>query len=106
MGMPSLPAYCPSKHAVSRPSLTEASIGSPDSQFQIIGMTKQMGVDYAQDRIHVNCIAPGGIESPMTAPLIATKEGKERFASLHPWNAMGLPEDIANAALFLASDEA
>ena len=69
-------------------------------------MTKQMAVDYAQDRIHVNCIAPGGIESPMTAPLIATKEGKERFASLHPWNAMGLPEDIANAALFLASDEA
>ena len=69
-------------------------------------MTKQMAVDYAQERIHVNCLAPGCIETSMTAPQLASKEGKEAMDSLHPWNAIGRPEDVADAALFLASDEA
>jgi len=87
VGMPGMPSYATSKHA-------------------IVGMTKQMAVEYAQDRIHVNCLAPGCVESPMTANLLATKEGRAQMAGLHPWNAVGHPEDIANAALFLASDEA
>lgn len=69
-------------------------------------MTKQMAIDYAPDRIHVNCLAPGAIATPMTAPRLSTKEGQEAMARLAPWNAIGRPEDIADAALFLASDEA
>ena len=69
-------------------------------------MTKQMSIDYAQARIHVNCLAPGATETPMTAPQLSTKQGQEAMANLAPWNAIGRPEDIADAALFLASDEA
>ena len=69
-------------------------------------MTKQMAIDYAQDRIHINCLAPGATDTPMTAPQRATKEGEEGLNSLAPWNAIGRPEDVADAALFLASDEA
>lgn len=69
-------------------------------------MTKQMSIDYAQDRIHVNCLAPGATATPMTALQCATKDGEEAMANLAPWNAIGRPEDVADAALFLASDEA
>jgi len=69
-------------------------------------MTKQMAVDYAQDRIHVNCLGPGCVRSPMVANQLATKEGEAQMAGTNPWNGIGDPEDVANAALFLASDEA
>jgi NAD(P)-dependent dehydrogenase (short-subunit alcohol dehydrogenase family) len=69
-------------------------------------MTKQMSVDYAQERIHIDALAPGCVETPMTAPQLATKAGREQMADLHPWNDIGRPEDVADAALFLASDEA
>lgn len=69
-------------------------------------MTKQMAIDYAQDRIHINCVNPGAVKTPMIEALVATKEGEDQLAGMYPWNALGRPEDIANAALFLASDEA
>lgn len=69
-------------------------------------MTKAMALDYAQDRIHINCVTPGFVYSPMIASFISTKESEEQLAGRHPWNALGRPEDVADAALFLASDEA
>ena len=42
----------------------------------------------------------------MIASITADPEGKAALAAQHPWNALGRPEDIADAALFLASDEA
>jgi NAD(P)-dependent dehydrogenase (short-subunit alcohol dehydrogenase family) len=69
-------------------------------------MTKQMAIDYARDRIHVNCLGPGCVQSPMTANQLATDQGAAIMAGIHPWNAVGQPEDVANAALFLASDDA
>lgn len=42
----------------------------------------------------------------MVANQLATKEGEAQMAGVHPWNAIGRPEDVADAALFLASDEA
>ena len=65
-----------------------------------------MAVDYAKDRIHINCLCPGFVESPMIASITADPDGKAALAAQHPWNALGRPEDIADAALFLASDEA
>lgn len=69
-------------------------------------MTKQMAVDYAKDRIHINCLCPGFVQSPMIASITEDPEAKAGLESQHPWNALGRPEDIADAALFLASDEA
>ena len=69
-------------------------------------MTKQMAVDYAKDRIHINALCPGFVESPMIAAITADPEAAAGLAAQHPWNALGRPEDIADAALFLASDEA
>ena len=71
----------------------------------VVGMTKQMALDYAKDRIHVNCLCPGFTESPMISGLTADPQVKEGLEGQHPWGALGTVEDIANAALFLCSDE-
>ena len=68
-------------------------------------MTKQMALDYAKDRIHVNCLCPGFTESPMISSITADTQMRDAIAAQHPWNALGAPEDIANAALFLCSDD-
>jgi 3-oxoacyl-[acyl-carrier protein] reductase len=73
----------------------------------MIGMTQQLAVEYARDKIRVNAIAPGAIVTPMTAERMNTnpwfkREAIEGTPMLHP----GVPEDIAYACLFLASDEA
>lgn len=49
---------------------------------------------------------PGFVYSPMITSFISTKENEQQLAGRHPWNALGRPEDVADAALFLASDEA
>ena len=72
----------------------------------VVGMTKQMALDYAKDRIHVNALCPGFTESPMISMLTADKDTKTALDAQHPWGAIGTAEDIANAALFLCSDEA
>ena len=65
-----------------------------------------MALDYAQDRIHINAICPGFVESPMISSMTQVAEVKSGLEAKHPWNALGRPEDVADAALFLASDEA
>lgn len=65
-----------------------------------------MALDYAKDRIHVNCLCPGFTESPMISMLTADKDTKVALNGQHPWGEIGTAEDIANAALFLCSDEA
>lgn len=42
----------------------------------------------------------------MIASMISTAENEGELAAAHPWNSLGRPEDVADAALFLASDEA
>lgn len=71
------------------------------SKGAIISMTKAMALEFASRSIQVNCIAPGFIETPMTG--ILTESQKESILSKIPLGRMGIPEEIANAALFLAS---
>src|SRR5262249_15931812 len=60
----------------------------------------------ARDRIRVNCICPGGINTPIFNFLSPDREQIEKLLSpLHPLRRAGQPEDIANMALFLASSE-
>ncbi|KAJ5682837.1 Short-chain dehydrogenase [Penicillium macrosclerotiorum] len=81
------PSYCASKGAVS-------------------SLTRQVALDYASSRIHVNAICPGYTQTAIF------KETTERGTSLtdlerkHPFNGPGMPSDIANAAVVLASEDA
>lgn len=76
----------------------------------VMALTRNLAVDYADDGVRVNCIAPGAIDTPMLrrsfarAPDPAAKEAASR--ERHAMKRFGAPEEVAQAALFLASDEA
>ena len=72
-------------------------------------LTRSLALELAPDRIRVNCIAPvmgatGLLESFMGVP--DTPENRARFIATIPLGRLSEPRDIANAALYLASDEA
>jgi glucose 1-dehydrogenase len=70
-----------------------------------IYLTKQIAVDYAQDLIVCNCISPGKIVTGQ-AGSPADPARLENARRRTPWPRLGRPQDIANAAVFLASDRA
>lgn len=72
------------------------------SKSGVIGFTKSLALELASRGICVNCIAPGYIETRMTEAL--TDGQKEAILKKIPMGRVGSPEEIANAALFLASD--
>ena len=74
------------------------------SKAGLIGMTKSIAKEVASRGITANCIAPGWIETSMTDKL--SGEVKNEFLSHIPVGRIGSPDDIANAVIFLASDEA
>ena len=74
-----------------------ASTGNPGVE----GASKVLAKEVASRNIRINCIAPGFIQTRMTDKL--TEAQKEHILSQIPLKAMGKPEDIANAAVFLAS---
>jgi NAD(P)-dependent dehydrogenase (short-subunit alcohol dehydrogenase family) len=66
-------------------------------------------MDYARKGIRVNCICPGFIDTPLLRGLVGMpglEEQQERIREAHQLGRFGRPSEIANAALFLASDEA
>ena len=68
------------------------------------GMAKSLAKELATRNITVNVIAPGYIETDMTNAL--SEEQQEQIRSMIPLGKVGSPEDIANASVFLASDDA
>ncbi|KIE05492.1 Nodulation protein G [Candidatus Jidaibacter acanthamoeba] len=74
------------------------------SKAGVVGMTKAIAIESATRGITVNCIAPGFIETPMTD--ILKDEVKQQILQKVPMQRMGTPKEIANAVLFLASEEA
>jgi len=83
-GMPGIPPYTASKGGV-------------------LALSRATAMEYAKKNIRVNCINPGCIATPMAFGF--SEELKKRFTAAVPQGRFGEPEEVANAALFLASDE-
>jgi NAD(P)-dependent dehydrogenase (short-subunit alcohol dehydrogenase family) len=79
------------------------------SKHGVIGITRSMAADFARQGIRVNAICPGTIDTPMLQRVLDEipdqEAARKEFADLHPVGFIGQPEDVAYAALYLASDE-
>ena len=73
------------------------------SKAGIVAMSKSLAMEYAKKNINVNCISPGFIKTVMTDKI--DEKFKEIIVSKIPSARLGEPEDIANAVLFLCSDQ-
>ena len=73
------------------------------SKAGIIAMSKSLAIEYAKKNININCISPGFIKTAMTDKI--DEKFKEIIVSKIPSARLGNPEDIANAVIFLASDQ-
>jgi NAD(P)-dependent dehydrogenase (short-subunit alcohol dehydrogenase family) len=81
------PAYCAAKHGV-------------------IGLTKALATDLAKHRIRVNAICPGLIRTPLTEPYFADESFAAGLAAAVPLGMAGVPRQIGDVAVFLASEKA
>jgi len=88
LAIPSAPDYIASKHAV-------------------IGLTKSAALDYATQNIRVNAVLPGVTRTPMMeASIDANPQIEQWAAQIHPIKRLGMPHEVAEAALWLISDSA
>ena len=88
VGFAGLPAYVASKHAV-------------------VGLTKTAALENAKLGIRINAVCPGVIATPMIDRLIKNdKEAEKQFAKMEPVGRFGSPEEVANAVVWMCSDEA
>jgi NAD(P)-dependent dehydrogenase (short-subunit alcohol dehydrogenase family) len=85
IGISRRPAYTASKHGV-------------------VGLTKSLACDFGADGIRVNAICPGVIRTPLTESYFEDPSFEAELASTVPQRRYGVPRDVANAALYLASD--
>ncbi|MDG5766220.1 glucose 1-dehydrogenase [Balneolales bacterium ANBcel1] len=75
------------------------------SKSAILGLTRSMAVDLSPSGIRVNAIAPGFIDTPMSRRAFESDpERRNKVIARTPMQILGVPQDIANAAMFLASD--
>ena len=75
------------------------------SKAAVINLTRAMSTDHAAEGIRVNAICPGTIETPPVQRMMANAEALATNLEAHAVGRLGRPEEIANAALWLASDE-
>jgi NAD(P)-dependent dehydrogenase (short-subunit alcohol dehydrogenase family) len=88
VGLRNRAAYCASKGAV-------------------VALTRALALDHVADRVRVNCICPGTVDSPWVKRLLDDAgEPLESLVARQPLGRLGTPEEIASAVLYVASDAA
>ena len=78
----------------------------PHSKGGVVQLTRDMGVALAKEGIRVNALCPGFTYTPLTRTLTEDADLLQRIVALHPMGRLGEADEIAKAALFLASDDA
>jgi len=75
----------------------------------VIQLTRSVALELAEDNIRVNCICPGGVATPLTQAVgkqtVPIEAVRQALSDFQPLQRAGAPDDIANAALWLAGDE-
>jgi NAD(P)-dependent dehydrogenase (short-subunit alcohol dehydrogenase family) len=80
------------------------------SKGAVIALTRQVAIDYVEQGIRVNCLCPGTVDSPWVGRLLAQTNDpaatRSALEARQPMGRLGTPEEVAAAALYLASDDA
>ncbi|MGA2519419.1 MAG: glucose 1-dehydrogenase [Acidimicrobiales bacterium] len=82
-----------------------AQVAYTASKGGVLAFTRELAVEYARRNVRANALCPGPIETPLLAELLADPERRNRRMVHIPMGRLGRPEEVARAALFLASDE-
>ena len=82
-----------------------AQIAYTASKGGVLSMTREIAVEYARRGVRANAICPGPVDTPLLAPLLADPAAKARRFVHIPMGRLARAEEIARAALFLASDD-
>jgi len=75
------------------------------SKHAVIGLTKTAAVEYGRYGIRVNAVSPGAVRTDMLMQVLSSEEALDRMAAAHPLGRIGNPDEIADAVLWLFSDE-
>ncbi|NTX05450.1 MULTISPECIES: SDR family oxidoreductase [Myxococcus] len=76
------------------------------SKSGLVGLTQALAAEYGPKGVRVNALLPGGVDTPMYQSVNASPESKTFITGLHALKRVATPEELAKAALFLASDDA
>jgi len=82
-----------------------AQVAYTASKGGVLAFTRELAVEYARSGIRANSLCPGPIDTPLLAELLADPARRQRRLVHVPMGRLGRPEEIARAALFLASDD-